>query len=141
MKLKFYKIFPYIKIVKSLKNMNGLTKGVFVFIDKNTANPTTLEHEEVHVAIWWVVTLLSFGLLIVAGLHWYFALLIALLVDHALGALSKTYKFHEEALCYARSAYCAEDTREYVKRYKPYWDEVYGPKFVGQVRRYMRYFK
>lgn len=110
----------------------------FIRLVEGKSGRDTLRHEEAHVGVWWGVTIASFLILLVVGMHWFWAIMIAVNVDQVLGHFVKPYKMHEEAYCYAKgwtATMLSED--QYIDWIMPFLRPKYGDEIEPLIRKYM----
>ena len=125
---------------KSNLETQGQSKGPFVYI-RPDAPKGTLEHEEMHVLFWYIVTILS----LVPTLYFFpWAAPLCLALETALTQFVRPYRVFKESIGYAREAAYKKDPEEYLARLERsrLHADKYGENFASKVRKiYNKYFQ
>ena len=157
MKLKLaFGFLPYILIEEDLDPNTkigrtvGSSKYFFIWLD-DSPMPTTDEHEELHVAWWYLTTVVGALALMGANVladyallsQWWVAFLSTPHIDPILGTVLKRYKVLKESFAYAYEASHRKDPQRYINSIvnSEYHKKRYGDDFGRKVqKRYNRWF-
>lgn len=117
----------------------GQSKGPVIWL-RPDAPSGVLEHEEMHVAFWYAITLLSIPVL------WFIypsLVMLAPVIETMLSNWCKPYKVIKESFGYAREATRKQNPELYLvalEKSRLHADK-YGDDFVTKVRKRMRWFE
>ena len=144
MKIKLaFGFLPYLEFVKNMGGNSGGSKYFVTFRDPK-AHTEVDEHEEVHVAFWYIGSFLAtFGIWLLGGVPLELAAMIGIHVEPLVGTFVKSYTRWEETFAYSRAASLKEDPTWYLNQIatNPVIIEKYGEDFIDDVRKRMSFWK